>query len=479
MRVAGLSPPVEITGFNNSINTLERAVKERVFYVKKNGVFQEPPRPEKLVFAYRLLNTRLSLAKFLPSTVPLTRLEFVETFRGRKRKIYEAAYADLLGRSLSIKDSFIKVFTKYEKVNFTDKVDPVPRVVSPRSPRYNIEVGRYLRPIEERIFSALAGLYEGHRVVFKGMNALLSARVMREKWDMFKNPVAVSIDARRWDQHVSVPALHWEHDVYLGCFRGHHKRALRRLLAMQLHNRCRGWTEDGSVKYDLKGGRMSGDMNTSLGNCVLACALVHAYALFLGIRVQLANNGDDCVVFMERCDLGRFQQNISEWFLEMGFDLAVEDPCFQFEQIDFCQTHPVMVDGEWLMVRNPRTGLAKDTVCVHNYVTGREFLGWLHSVGTGGMAMSGGVPIFQEFYAAYLRAGVFWKGADSGQSWGVKHLSMGMKREYSPPSPSTRASFYWAYGITPDEQVVIEDYYKSVDISASHRVMTFRLPMPE
>jgi len=159
--------------------------------------------------------------------------------------VYEAASDSLLGKSLVAKDSFIKVFTKYEKVNFTDKVDPVPRVVSPRSPRYNISVGRFLRRIEEDIFDSLSFLFDQHRVVFKGINARESGRLMREKWDMFNDPVAIGIDARRFDQHVSVDALRWEHGVYLRCFRGRHRRRLARLLSRQLLNYCIGHTGEG------------------------------------------------------------------------------------------------------------------------------------------------------------------------------------------------------------------------------------------
>jgi hypothetical protein len=34
-RLSGVSPPLEIKPFNNCIDTLERAVNERVFFVKK------------------------------------------------------------------------------------------------------------------------------------------------------------------------------------------------------------------------------------------------------------------------------------------------------------------------------------------------------------------------------------------------------------------------------------------------------------
>jgi len=41
----GMSPPREVYAFNSTIVNLLKAVKERVFYVKVNGVFQAPPKP--------------------------------------------------------------------------------------------------------------------------------------------------------------------------------------------------------------------------------------------------------------------------------------------------------------------------------------------------------------------------------------------------------------------------------------------------
>lgn len=474
---------MELLTFNNDINTLERAVKERVFYVKDaQGNFVAPPRPKPGHFAATLASSMQQLKKYLPKATPLTALGFVETFRGRKRKLYEAAYETLLGRSVEVKDSHVKVFVKYEKTDVTRKTDPVPRVISPRSPRYNIEVGRYLRPIEERIFTSLALLF-GHDTVFKGMNAARSGRLMREKWGMFVNPVALGIDASRFDQHVSREALMFEHLIYILCFpRKKHKRKLAFLLRQQLRNVCSGYTENGKLKYTTDGGRMSGDMNTSLGNCILMCLMIHAYAQHLGIRVQLANNGDDCVVFMEASDLARFSNDLDRWFRLMGFSMAVEPPCYTFEEIEFCQTHPVYVGPDhdsYIMVRHPKWAIAKDTCCLHGYQSDGMFQGWLHAVGEGGLAMTGRVPIFQEFYQSYVRSGNAKYKSPDFQSWGVRQLISGMKRDYGPVEETTRASFYWAFGVTPDEQLILEDFYRGVKVGTAFQPQVeFQPPMP-
>jgi len=483
VQVTGVSPPVHLRSFNNDINTLERAVKERVFFVKEKGTFTSPPRPENGHFERTLRGVFNLFGKHLPKTAPLSRQQFVDSFRGRKRGVYQQAADSLLRTNLSVRDAHLKVFVKFEKTDFTRKTDPVPRVISPRSPRYNVEVGRYLRPLEERIFRSISDLF-GHRTVIKGMNSSASGKCLFEKWSVFKKPVAIGLDASRFDQHVSLDALKFEHSVYLACFpRLKHKRQLSGLLRMQLLNHCTGYVPDGRVKYTVEGKRMSGDMNTSLGNCILMCLMVRAYAESCGVRLHLANNGDDCVVFMEQRDLGKFNAGLDSWFRAMGFNMAVEPPCYDFEAIEFCQTHPVWVGpdhDDYIMVRHPKWAISKDTMCIKSIDSEKMFLGWLHAVGTGGMAGAGQIPVFQEFYRTYIMSGKFYAKAEDSQSWGVRALAKGMTRVYGPISALTRASFYWAFGVTPDEQLCLEEFYGSVALDSVFRQgpVEYQIPMP-
>lgn len=455
---------MDILTFNNGIETLRRAVLERVFFVKRDGRHVSPFRPlSHEYFFTSLLPFTTGITRHLPSTVPITRADFSATFRGRKRLVYEQAVASLIGRSVERKDADVKVFVKYEKTNFTLKSNPVPRVISPRSPRYNVEIGRYIRPIEERLFEAIGDLY-GMRTIVKGMNAIDSGRLLHRKWCAFNNPVAVGLDAERFDQHVSVPALEYEHMLYTRCFwRRKDKSRLSWLLSWQLSNKCSGNTPDGWLKYQVDGCRMSGDMNTSLGNCVLMCAMVYSYAHSIGVRVHLANNGDDCVVFMDNRDLNRFMVGLRPWFILMGFSLMCEEPVRDFERLQFCQTQPVWVGpdvGDYLMVRDPRVAICKDTISVKPLDTPQELSGWLSAVGQGGMALTGQLPVWQHFYHMYIRSATGKKShVDTGWGWGVRKLGEGMTRKFGPIDPKTRFSFWLAFGITPDQQVCIEDVF--------------------
>lgn len=468
VRVSRVGCDVDIIPFNNDIRTLQRAVVERVFTVKSDGSFCRPPRPAKDHFQSVMTNVKDALRKFLPSTAPISHDAFVSGYVGRKKELYQRALDEIRATESNLEnDAKLNVFVKFEKTDHTSKKDPVPRVISPRDPKFNIRVGRYLKPLEERLFKSLGKLF-GHKTVLKGVNSQRSAELLREKWDMFRNPVAIGLDASRFDQHVSIDALRWEHSVYLDCFpQRKHKDRLRRLLKLQELNSCTGYTPDGKLKYNVKGTRMSGDMNTSLGNCVLMCSMIKSYLMSKGIDGQLANNGDDCVVFLESTDLSRFSDGLYDWFLALGFNMAIEKPVYEFEEIEFCQTKPVFDGHVWIMCRNPHTAINKDSVMLKPFTNSSEFKGWLDSVGTGGLAMAGGIPIFQEVYRTYQRCGERRKIAEGLLPWSFTNLGKGMTRQYGIVSPAARASFYWAFDITPDEQIALEKYYSSLQISSS------------
>jgi hypothetical protein len=466
VRVAGVSPDIDILPFTNDLDTLMRGVAERVFMVKSGDGFTRPPRPAPGHFSRQLEATRDLLRKHLPSTAPVSHQQFVDAYKGRKRMIYQNALDDIrAGRSRLEDDARLNIFVKFEKTDCTTKKDPVPRIISPRDPRFNVRLGRYLKPLEHRIFKSIAKLY-GHPTVIKGFNAVDSARILREKWEMFRQPVVVGLDASRFDQHVSLDALRWEHGIYLDCFKQvKHRKRLRTLLKLQEVNRCRGEVPNGVVEYTIAGTRMSGDMNTSLGNCILMCAMIHSYAKCRGVDVQLANNGDDCVVFMEQRDLAKFMDDLPSWFLAMGFNMTIEDPVTEFDQLEFCQTRPVYDGIDWIMCRNPHTALVKDSVMLKPWDSVKFYRGWLDAVGTGGIALTGGLPVFQEFYAAYVRSGCKRAIPTDLLPWSFRQLKEGVNREYSTVSAEARASFYWAFGVTPDEQLCLEGYYRNLNLT--------------
>jgi hypothetical protein len=117
------------------------------------------------------------------------------------------------------------------------------------------------------------------------------------------------------------------------------------------------------------------------------------------------------------------------------------------------------------MCRNPHTALAKDTVLLQPGTTVDYTLGWIDAVGKGGLSMTGGLPVFQEFYQMYIRSGKEYKGKrlNAGAlSWRFRHMIGNLNEKYRDISPETRASFYYAFGITPDAQIELEKVYRNL-----------------
>jgi hypothetical protein len=378
-------------------------------------------------------------------------------YNGRKRGVYQRAVDSLLVRGLTVADSFVSTFIKAEKVNFAAKVDPAPRVIQPRSPRYNVEVGRYLKLFEKALFTGFARAF-GYPVVLKGMNADEVGACMHRNWLAFTHPVAVGLDASRFDQHVSRSALEWEHSVYNAAFQS---SELRGLLRMQLRNRGIARADGYRVDYTVEGCRMSGDMNTGMGNCLLMSSIVIAYCEQAGVKHRLANNGDDCVVFLEAEDLAKLD-GLDQWFLEFGFTLTREAPRYVLEEVEFCQTHPVLVGGQYRMVRNPLTAMSKDCVSLLSWDTPEDIRSWCASVAACGLSLTSGVPVWQSWYSILQRAGgAINSGVDERvKECGMWYMARGVRE--AVVDDCARVSFWRAFGILPDLQIALEQYYDRI-----------------
>jgi len=401
--------------------------------------------------------------------VKLSYAGFLNGYKGRRRQVYERAVTSLGSRPVRVQDSYLSSFIKSEKLDLTSKPDPVPRVIQPRSPRYNVEVGRYIRPLEAVIFKVIARMWGG-KTVFKGMNALEQGKRFKLIWDRFRDPVALSIDAKRFDQHVAREMLKYEHGIYDLAYRD---AFLRLLLSWQEENHGFARTADGLVKYFISGCRASGDMNTSLGACLIMCNVVYSYIVSLGLRpgvdVALANNGDDCVLVTERAYLARVSDPLPAWFLQAGFTMVCEDPVDELEKVEFCKSHPVWTSDGYVMVRKFPSTLSKD-IYTTNYSTMSTSGGYdvlRRAISDSGNALAGNIPCYNEFYR------MLGRGAENATNkkkkkfvadaiTGFDMLARGMLGAGKDVHPKTRVSFWRAFGYLPHEQLALEEEFAGI-----------------
>lgn len=458
--INGIYDPVRKLGVNGrSVTTLAAAVDGRVLsYV--DGSTRHAPLD--CVGDISALNKHVSrmIGAFGVLPTPMTRQEFVDCYKGRRHTIYSNALESLEVTQISRKDSFIDAFVKCEKIN-TSKI---PRVIQPRKPRYNVEVGRYIKHIECRVYRALARVHRQRVVVAKGLNVVALGGVIHDMWDEVSDPVFIGFDANRFDMHVTERMLKWEHSVYVKLYQGN--RELAELLSWQRRSRGFGRCDDGVVKYNTVGHRASGDMNTGLGNCLIMCVLALEYKRRYALDFRFINNGDDCGLIISRRYSELVMNTVPGFFLDYGFRVTCENPVSELERILFCGMQPVRRGGATIMVRTPASALEKDSISITRLVSESMMRKWLYSVGECGLALSSGVPVMQAVYLAYMRQGV--KSNISNALYmecGARNLAVGLSPKAERILPETRESFYFAFGLTPDEQVDLEDYYDRWSIS--------------
>ncbi len=446
-----------------NISTLKTALLTRMFYCEVNGVYLEPPSPSLLDIRCALKCFNIELKRRLSLSTRISPEEFVGLYKGRKRTIYNNALDEYYECGVLDKHARSVAFVKCEKVNPTK----APRCIQPRHPVYNIALGRYLKHVEHKVYKAIDGVF-GSPTIMKGYNVVEVGGFMEEKWNRFAEPVAVGLDATKFDMHVSASMLKWEHQIYLDMYAN--DRELRDLLRHQINNVGSGHCDDGSLSYKVQGRRFSGDMNTAMGNCLIMCAMVYSYALERGVVIELANNGDDCVVFMEKAHLKKFMRDLDKWFLKLGFRMTVEPPVWHLAEIEFCQMHPIRVGGKVVMVRNIEVAREKDSISIIPLSNEKLCRKWMYCVGECGLSLCGGVPIMQEMYSYFLRSGESSNmRRHPAMCTGMSMLARGLKAKYRPIDPETRADVFTAWGITPDEQLCIETHFNQLRFSFTTR----------
>lgn len=463
--MAGFGVGVAYGVHDSGMKNLARGVVERVLYVNSNGSLKPAPQPKTGIFNKSLKQLRNRLLKVLKPTPIVPREDYPLLYTGRKQGIYRRAAASLALKAVNRADSFVSTFVKAEKVNLAAKPDPVPRVIQPRSPRYLLEVGRYLKKFEKELLRGFRKIC-GYDVILKGMNATEVAEQMRENWESFKDPVAIGLDASRFDQHVSKEALLYEHSIYNGVFRN---KELASLLEMQLHNRGIGRAEGQRLDYRVEGKRMSGDINTGMGNCLIMTSIILAIMWDIGISFRLSNNGDDCVLFLERADLAKLA-SLGARALEYGFNIITEAPVYVFEQVVFCQAQPVYTSTGWRMTRDPRTAMSKDCVSLLGWDNEGDIRAWAYAIGQCGLSLTTGIPVWQHWYARILGYGRERLSAnESVNDSGLGYMSKGVTG--GEISEQARYSFWLAFGIEPDLQVALEQDYSEPWEMAARRDM--------
>lgn len=479
-KLPGLAPPTKLGVFNNNLENGYRAMSERFFLCKTETGFHPalPVQPQAFVGDTHLVDFLERVVDAVQLAPVASTREVVNAYTGPKRASYARAEQEMYEAGLRPIDWHLNTFIKFEKCD----LGKAPRVINPRSTKYNLVLGKYLKFNEKNYFKAIATVFGQDQVVIKGMDVSVSATQLRVMWDNFVNPCGVGGDASKFDMHVSKPALEFEHLFYLlpyfsgtvtECLLAYREiqvaeaefpgsegfEELAWLLSKQLDNSGTAYFDDGVLKFTMQGTRASGDLNTSLGNCILMCAMNWAWSKRVDVPVNLGNNGDDCVTIVDERNLEKWSHGQTAYYANLGFRMVLEAPVKEFEQLEFCQSKPCHVAGTWRMIRNPKTLITKGSMCLLPIDRIASLRKWMMAVGLCEGRLVDGVPVLAAYARAMRRNGL--KCSRKLRNLVTRDTSRAVVGTGldSPVETSTRLSFMASWGITPMEQRALEQHY--------------------
>jgi hypothetical protein len=423
---------------------------------------KDPPTP---VVTQRLKSVLARSLKEAPDFQKSTYSEVIGHYAGPKRKALQRARAELIAEPIRHEDSWVKMFLKEDKYSL-DNGSPMavmlgdappstkdfkaPRCIQYRTKRYMLELARYLQPIEKWVYS-LEDQF-GIPIIAKSRNSHQRAADLLAKANNFEDPVFFLLDHSKFDAHCSSELLSVEHWFYDQLY---HQRLLRKLLKWQLFNK--GMTKN-LTKYFTPGTRMSGDLNTGLGNCILNSAMLQDWLDQACVPGSVYVDGDDSVVVVSRQHaetLMKVGGGIQEYWSVYGMETKC-DVVYDYQDVDFCQCKPVFDGQAWRMMRDPRRLLSRTTwTC--SKLAPSIVPRYIKSVGMCELAIGYGMPIAQPLALALISAG-------DGKYWSKNDRHARVLGEFRSPQRSRaipitaecRESYARAWGLTPEQQLTIE-----------------------
>jgi hypothetical protein len=158
--------------------------------------------------------------------------------------------------------------------------------------------------------------------------------------------------------------------------------------------------------------------------------------------------------------------------LQYGFEMTVEPPSFELEQVEFCQSKPIHCGNDkWMMVRNIHKILKQDALSI----TSRDFATYnevMHATAICGLALYENMPVLDAFYRTFLRLPVrddvvervladMFTGHRTWRSFASS------SRDFSIDETEARYSLWRAFDILPDEQELLEQEFRALRLDTT------------
>lgn len=400
-------------------------------------------------------------------------LETAQSYTGAMRRRYLEAERSLrVDGPLSARDAFLSAFLKAEKITLTKYHKP--RMIFPRSPRYNLVLASWLKPFEHWLWGRLTlkwyfksreptwlrrhvAKFGSTRVVAKGLSPRARANLIARKFGSFEGCVVFEADGKGFEAHVSSGQLKEEHGVYGAAYKG--DRSLAHVLSYQLEMAGR---TSGGWKFARPGGRASGDFNTGMGNSLIMLASV-ASGIPDDIPYDVLVDGDNALVFMAGADITRVYPHFHARVLaQCGQELTLESPVSVLEAVRFGQSAPVYLGhGLGYTMCREWTKVLSSFAASHRWLVEPKFARrWLYDVCRCELSLALGLPVVQSVFSKMLHH----LGRDAKKvhevalaDYFVVGAWLASEKDVIPVSLETRLSYERAFGLCVSDQLLMED----------------------
>jgi hypothetical protein len=376
--------------------------------------------------------------------------------KGRYKQAYHNICAKRIGAGSA--DATVKAFVKYEKIPTSKwEAGKPPRLIQFRSYEYLYHLKSRIVGYDIRLKENMEDIMFNEQPVSTIFTKLHDnygiALALRRNWEHFVDPVAVCLDAGKFDGHYKSDNMEAEHSYWDKVLIK--DRRTNAILAQQLETK--GYSAMG-VKFEAGCNRGSGEYTTSDGNGNSNYAMLSCYCKASGLlpsEYRISVNGDDSVIFIERKNQKKLLP--LSWFTNFNMEMEMDRAVDNFEQISYCQCSPlrVMHEGKlvWYMVKTPLRAMSRccyaptqNLSCVDRY---------LASVGLCELACNRGIPVLQSFAVAILQLSGYARPLGAFDRFAA--LSSGNELGTQPIAEETRRDFESAFGISIIEQL---DYEK-------------------
>lgn len=388
---------------------------------------------------------------------PMTNEEFVASYPpGTKRNDYKMAVARLLQYGVSARDFKIRSFIKQEKKVF--KGIPKERLIQARGMVANVLLGKRLKVIERCCHGLKSSKRWGvrpTRLFAKGLSQSDRAAVVVDKWSNFADPVCVSIDAVAFDRHVRPYQLDSLDRIYESLFPGDSS------LKYGLHRRKvnKDYKTRHGIRYLPDRQRMSGDMDTSLGNCLLVAMMIEHIMRNLPIkRFDMFVDGDDSLIFVERKDAAKLLDNLFVQFRNLGHEIRVESTFDQLSGIEHCHHHLMMSLDPPRFIRDIKRSLSGIASSIHKFASRRGVRRYLKLMAACELTLGRGVPMMQPT-AKMLYNGCGYVKIPPDENMAIYRLAMLERLDLAMEEPITQAArneVERIFGFTVNQQLQYE-----------------------